>query len=135
MFFVYGMHECFNVVCKSEGSGHAVLVRAAQILSGTTERADGPARFTRAMKLGRDFDGASLLGDRVHLLARESRVRVETSARVGVAYAGEWADEPWRFFDARSAHVSKPPKSAIGRAVGRAIKATPKSRSAAGSAR
>lgn len=135
VFFVYGMHECFNVVCKAEGSGHAVLVRAAEIVSGTTERADGPARFARAMKLGRDFDGASLLGDRVHLHARESRVRVATSARVGVAYAGEWADEPWRFFDAASADVSKPPKSAIGRVAPRAITEKPKRRSASGSGR
>lgn len=131
VFFVYGMHECFNVVCKAQGAGHAVLVRAADILHGTKERADGPARFTRAMKLGRQHDGASLVGDGVHLLARTERVRVATSARVGVAYAGKWADEPWRFFDAASACVSKPPKSSIGRGV----TVTPKRRSSTGSAR
>ena len=116
VFFVYGMHECFNVVCKAEGSGHAVLVRAAEILEGASDRADGPGRFARAMRLSRAYDGASLLEDRVHLLPRDRRVRVATSARVGVAYAGEWADEPYRFFDQDSAHVSKPPKSSIGRA-------------------
>jgi DNA-3-methyladenine glycosylase len=132
VFFVYGMHECFNVVCKREGAGHAVLVRAAEILRGTDARADGPARFTRAMDLGRAHDGASLLGKEIHLVAREGLVRVATSARVGVAYAGVWADEPWRFFDATSAFVSKPPKSAIGRA---AITAKPTRRSASGSRR
>jgi DNA-3-methyladenine glycosylase len=134
VFFVYGMHECFNVVCKVEGSGHAVLVRAAELVSGFDdgERADGPGRFARAMQLGRALDGASLLGERLHLLPRQKRVRVATSARVGVAYAGEWADEPYRFFDASSAHVSKPPKTAIGRP---SLTATPTRRGARGSAR
>src|SRR6476659_7850649 len=27
VFLVYGMHDCFNVVCMKEGRGHAVLVR------------------------------------------------------------------------------------------------------------
>jgi DNA-3-methyladenine glycosylase len=112
VFFVYGMHECFNVVCKAEGSGHAVLVRAAEV---DDARADGPARFTRAMRLSRAHDGASLLGEPIRLYAREGRVRVGVSPRVGVGYAGEWADAPYRFFDRDSPSVSKPPKKAIGR--------------------
>ena len=113
VFLVYGMHECFNVVCKAEGSGHAVLVRAAETADGT--RADGPGRFARAMRLSRAEDGASLLEDGLHLLARDRRIRIGVSARVGVAYAGEWADAPYRFFDRDSRHVSKPPAKAIGR--------------------
>jgi len=121
VFFVYGMHECFNVVCKAEGSGHAVLVRAAELVSGfdPSERADGPGRFARAMGLGRALDGCSLLGTKksdrsVFLLPREGRVRITCTARVGVAYAGKWADAPYRFYDAASAHVSKPPRKSIG---------------------
>ncbi len=117
VFLVYGMHECFNVVCKAKGAGHAVLVRAAELVEGGADRADGPGRFARAMGLSRAYDGASLLGDRVFLLGRGENVRIRTSPRVGVAYAGEWADAPYRFYDACSLHVSKPPKSAIGRGV------------------
>jgi DNA-3-methyladenine glycosylase len=118
VFFVYGMHECFNVTCLGVGKGHAVLVRAGEPLSGFPEdaRLDGPGRFARAMGITRAFDGADLTdGSPLYLLPRVGRVRVGVSARVGVAYAGEWADKPWRFFDAGSACVSKPPKSAIGR--------------------
>jgi DNA-3-methyladenine glycosylase len=130
VFFVYGMHECFNVVCNAIGSGHAVLVRAAEPLEGIAQddRADGPARFTRAMKLSRADDGASLLEGRVVLLPRDRRVRIAVSPRVGVAYAGEWAPAPYRFFDPTSAHVSKPPRSSI-------VMAKPKRRRARGSAR
>jgi DNA-3-methyladenine glycosylase len=121
VFFIYGMHECFNVVCNAEGSGHAVLVRAAEVVSGfgaEAPRADGPGRFARTMNLGRSLDGCSLLDTKnLCLLEREGRVRITTTARVGVAYAGKWADAPYRFFDSASAHVSKPPPKNIGSGV------------------
>ncbi len=139
VYFVYGMHECFNVVCKAEGSGHAVLIRAAELVSGFegSERADGPGRFACVMELGRSFDGASVLKGDVFFLPRQERVRVATSARVGVGYAREWASVPYRFFDASSAHVSKPPKSAVGLAAAprSSIKATATRRAARGSGR
>src|SRR5258708_29674083 len=46
VFLVYGMHHCFNVTCQGAGSGHAVLVRAAEPALGfeTGERLDDPRR-------------------------------------------------------------------------------------------
>lgn len=119
VYFVYGMHELFNVVCKAEGSGHAVLVRAAEPVSGFQDdaRTDGPARLAKAMGLTRALNECSLHAKdaAIWLLPRDRDVRVATSPRVGVGYAGAWADEPWRFFDEASAWVSRPPKHAIGR--------------------
>lgn len=119
VYFVYGMHECFNVVCNAVGSGHAVLVRAAEPLGDWDARLDGPGRFARAMELSRAHNGCILHAKDsvIRLLPRDHRPRIVTTARVGVGYAGDWADEPWRFFDANSRHVSRPPKSAIGRGV------------------
>jgi 3-methyladenine DNA glycosylase Mpg len=37
--------------------------------------------------------------------------RVVTAARVGVAYAGDWAAAPLRFFDADSSGVSVRPRT------------------------
>ncbi len=120
VFFIYGMHDCFNVTCKGYGEGHAVLVRAGEALSGFEPgaRLDGPGRFARAMRIPRTLDGADLTAPPLYLVPRTKRPRVGVSARVGVAYAGTWADKPWRFFDAGSRHVSKPPRSAIGRRKG-----------------
>jgi DNA-3-methyladenine glycosylase len=116
VFLVYGMHECFNVTCAGVGSGHAVLVRAAEPVSGFAQdaRLDGPGRFARAMGITRAYDGADLTEPPLYLCARRGRPRVVVTARVGVAYAGAWADRPWRFYDGGSRHVSRPPKSAIG---------------------
>jgi len=108
VFLVYGMHECFNVVC---GRGHAVLVRAGEV-SGA--RASGPGLFARALGISRAHDGADLTRPELFVAARDRRPRIGVSARVGVAYAGEIAEAPWRFFDAESVHVSRPSKSQIG---------------------
>jgi DNA-3-methyladenine glycosylase len=117
VFLVYGMHLCFNVVCLREGAGHAVLVRAGEAVSGVQPdlRTDGPGRLARALGITRADDGMDLVRGRAFLAAREKRPKIGRGPRVGVAYAGAVADRPWRFFDAESRQVSRPPKSAIGR--------------------
>ena len=117
VFFVYGMHECFNVTCWGAGRGHAVLVRAGEPTGGIDEhvRLDGPGRFARAMGLSREHDGQDLTEAPIYLCGRAGRPRIAVSPRVGVAYAGAWADRPWRFYDPSSSHVSKPPAKSIGR--------------------
>jgi len=117
VFLVYGMHDCFNVTCRREGAGHAVLVRAAEAVAGLDPEQSlrGPGRFARAMGITRALDGYGLTEPPLYVCPRVSRPRIGVSARVGVGYAGEWADAPWRFFDLGSREVSRPPKSAIGR--------------------
>jgi DNA-3-methyladenine glycosylase len=117
VFLVYGMHDCFNVTCAAEGRGHAVLVRAGEPMSGFDEdaRLDGPGRFARAMGITRALDGIALTEPPLYLCPRRGRPRIAVTPRVGVAYAGEWADRPWRFYDVATAHVSRPPRSAVGR--------------------
>jgi DNA-3-methyladenine glycosylase len=118
VFLVYGMHHCFNVTCRGAGHGHAVLVRAGAAVWGIepSERLDGPGRFAHAMEITRALDDTDLTGSTLYVCSRRAkRVRLATTARVGVAYAGAWADEPWRFFEANSTHVSKPTKKSIGR--------------------
>jgi DNA-3-methyladenine glycosylase len=126
VYFIYGMHECFNVTCLREGAGHAVLVRGVELVSGAgTEglRGDGPGRLTRALGIDRRHDGVDVTGEDplspVTLHARAAgaagRPKIGTSARVGVGYAGEIADAPWRFFDRESPHVSRPSAKVIGR--------------------
>ena len=120
VFFIYGMHDCFNVTCRGAGHGHAVLVRGGEPTwgfegSAPPARLDGPGRFARAMGITRALDGHDVTQPPLYVCARVGRPRLAATARVGVAYAGDWADRPWRFLDVDSAHVSKPPKRAIGR--------------------
>ena len=123
VYLIYGMYDCFNVTCFGEGKGHAVLVRGVEPLEGLAPlaetgarvRTDGPGRLTRALGITRAHDGMSLVSAPLYLEARTGRPKIAVSARVGVAYAGEIADAPWRFFDPGSAHVSRPSPRLIGR--------------------
>jgi DNA-3-methyladenine glycosylase len=116
VFLVYGMHDCFNVVCFGEGKGHAVLIRAGEPVLGIVddERTDGPGRVARALGLSRADDGMDLAGPEIFVAPRAGRVRVARGPRVGVAYAGAIAEKPWRFYDAKSGYVSRPARGAIG---------------------
>src|SRR5579863_3145739 len=103
VFFIYGMHDCFNVTCRGTGHGHAVLVRAGEPTSGfdglePRARLDGPGRFARAMGITRTINGHDLTQPPLYVCARigRGRPRIGVTARVGVAYAGDWADRPWR---------------------------------------
>jgi DNA-3-methyladenine glycosylase len=74
--------------------------------------ASGPGLVTAAFGIGRADTGRDLLDPRSALRIEPApsgapTPRVETSARIGVAYAPEpWRSLPWRFADADSPAVS-----------------------------
>lgn len=107
LFLVYGMHLCVNVVT---GDGAAVLIRALEPREGMKGlRTDGPGRLTRALGLSLELNATPL--DRAPLFISEGEPlparHVEVSRRIGVDYAGEWAEKPFRFHDRRSSFVSR----------------------------
>ena len=120
VYFVYGMHHCVNVVCDEDGVAAAVLLRALEPLEGigtmtrrrgTDDRRSllsGPAKICQAFAIGRGFSGEDLLGDRLFLeCGRPVPARaIAVSPRIGVAYAREWAQKPFRFYVAGSPFVS-----------------------------
>jgi DNA-3-methyladenine glycosylase len=80
-------------------------------------RTDGPGRLTRALGITRAHDAEDLVeGAALHVAPRAPgwSPKIGVSARVGVAYAGDIADAPWRFFDRTSQSVSNPPARTIG---------------------
>ena len=62
VYFVYGMHWCFNAVTGREGRPAAVLVRGLEPLAGFEGpvRLDGPARLCRALGITGAQNGADL---------------------------------------------------------------------------
>jgi DNA-3-methyladenine glycosylase len=122
VFFVYGMHHQFNVVTGPAGLPHAVLVRAVEPSEGIElmrarrrvpkdrELTSGPGKLCRALGLDLTYDGEDLTGRRVWL--EEAGVEFEpdeiaAGARVGVAYAGTDALNPWRFWVRGNEYVSR----------------------------
>ncbi len=110
VYFVYGMHFCFNVVTGEEGVASAVLVRGVEPLLGIAPgvRTDGPGRLTRALGIGRAENTLDLTTS--SLTIRQGtpppRGSLRRGPRVGVDYAGPWAARPYRYWVEGSPGVS-----------------------------
>jgi len=112
VYFVYGMYYQFNVVTNVEDVPHAILVRGLEPIEGIemmrSRRAshndrnltNGPGKLCLAMGIDRRLDKADLLGDRVWLEEFEklSPSRIAKGPRIGIDYAQEWIEKPWRFW-------------------------------------
>ncbi|HEY3256151.1 MAG TPA: DNA-3-methyladenine glycosylase [Polyangiaceae bacterium] len=119
VFFVYGMHYQFNLVTGKDGAPHAVLIRAVEPILGVAlmakrrnlpetarELSNGPGKLCQALAIGRESYGLDLCNSPL-FLADGPRVRSASAKRVGIDYAGDWAEKPWRFFDPKSRYVSR----------------------------
>jgi len=111
VYFTYGMHHCFNVVCGPPGEGLAAMFARRPAARRTRDLCRGPARLTQALAVDRGLDGIDLRTSKVLYLERlRHRAlpghRIATTARVGVAYAGAWARRRLRFLINGSEYVS-----------------------------
>ena len=126
IYLIYGMYHCLNFVTEPEGEPAAVLLRAIQPVAGldtmvrlrygdrplTPPRlrrlTDGPGKVCRALRLTRAENGMDLTGDTLFLCdspedaglpgSEVPRERLRTGPRIGVDYAEEARDFPWRFW-------------------------------------
>lgn len=112
VYLIYGMYHCMNAVTGPEGSGTAVLIRALAPLNGIESGTNGPGRLCRAMDINMTHYGIDLCGDELWLAQDEAPkpANIIRTPRIGVDYAGEWADKPLRFSIDGHPAVSKRPK-------------------------
>ena len=70
---------------------------------------NGPGKLCIALDIDRRIDGADLLGDRVWIEGAEriAGKRIISGPRVGIDYAEEWVDKPWRFWIRDNSFVSR----------------------------
>lgn len=98
VYLVYGMHHMLNVVTGEPDYPAAVLIRALASEDGTLS---GPGKLTRALGIDRALNGLPAnMKSGLWIEDRGSPVDtrdIVTAPRVGVTYAGVWAQKPWRF--------------------------------------
>jgi DNA-3-methyladenine glycosylase len=98
IYLIYGMHHCLNVVTEREEFPSAVLIRAIEIDGALI---DGPGRLCRALQIDRRLNHVDLTtGESLWFEDRGVLVKkgdVGTHPRIGVDYAGKWAEKLWRF--------------------------------------
>ncbi len=103
VYFVYGMHEMFNIVGGTVGDAQAVLVRGAEALDGWEANLSGPAKLAAAFGITRKDNGIHLSGDDLYIVDDPGyRPRIARRKRIGVDYAKRWKDRLLRFVDVKN---------------------------------
>lgn len=124
VYLCYGIHALFNVITHEEGMPHAILIRAIEPLEGIDimqrrrkkEKKDrtltaGPGCVSQSLGITTDYNGYSLLGNKIWIEDRGLEVKksdIQSGPRVGIQYAGEYKDKPWRFKIRANEWTSKP---------------------------
>ena len=127
VYFIYGMHYCFNVVTEAAGIPAAVLVRALEPVEGVEimrrnraasgrppadrDLCRGPARLCRALAIDRAFSGYDMLQAGSRLFIERGKPvaddRVRVSPRIGVTGDESARTVEWRWLIADSPFVSR----------------------------
>jgi DNA-3-methyladenine glycosylase len=110
VYLIYGMHHCLNVVTGPGSLASAVLLRALEPVLNLEALASGPGRLCRALEIDRGLNGHNLAsGELIVTEPAEPAAPFEIVARprVGVDYAGEWAERALRFSIVGNRYVSR----------------------------
>lgn len=111
----YGIHWCLNFVCREEGHGAGVLIRALEPTAGIDRMqarrglddlrllCSGPGKLAQALGITRELNGCRLDQSPFEVLAPPQNVEVIAGPRIGISKA---MDLPWRFGLAGSRFVS-----------------------------
>jgi len=121
VFFVYGMYNQFNVVVSPEGTANAILIRSLEPIVGIEAMKErrhceniknlttGPGKLCQALGITRQkHDGINLCGNEVWISPRRQDFEFLAKPRIGIDYAGEDKDNPWRYLIKGNSYVSKP---------------------------
>jgi DNA-3-methyladenine glycosylase len=133
VFFIYGMYYQLNVVLGPSELPHVVLIRAVEPVEGIEimrerrwskpgaiaagiiknrkdkDLTSGPGKLCIALAIDRSLNGEDLRGKAIWLEEHRSFAYEEIAVgkRIGIDYAGEDAEKPWRFWVKGNEFVSR----------------------------
>lgn len=121
IFFIYGMYHQLNIVVGNQETPHCVLVRGIEPLENIeimrerrgkmkdTNLTSGPGKLCIAFDIDKSFYGEDLLGERIFIEDGEtvSKNKIAKGKRIGIDYAEEYAEKPWRFWLRDNPFVSR----------------------------
>ena len=105
VYFIYGVHWCFNAVTREEGHGSAVLVRAVEPVAGVqlmrerrravrrdVDLTNGPGKLCQALGIDGSLNGSRLTQGPLRILAGDviDDAQVEVTPRIGITRAADW---------------------------------------------
>lgn len=126
VYLIYGMYHCLNFVTEPKGEPSAVLLRGLEPVAGvqTIQRLrfgdtpitpyrqknflNGPGKVCQGLSIDKTLNGVDLTGDTLFLCDSPSDLglpcpvisaeHICSGPRIGVDYAEECRDLPWRFW-------------------------------------
>ena len=103
VYLIYGMHHCLNIVTERENYPAAVLIRAVKLGGVISELTliNGPGKLTKALHIDKSLNGEDIITSQklwIEDVGRAGKFKVKKGPRVGVDYAGEWAEKQWRYY-------------------------------------
>jgi DNA-3-methyladenine glycosylase len=113
----YGIHWCLNFVCRPDGHGAGVLIRAIEPLAGLDVMCarrglndarllcSGPGRVCQALGITDEHSGEPIDAPPFQVIPVTEQVEVVMGPRIGISRA---KDVPWRFGLAGSRFLSRP---------------------------
>lgn len=125
IYLCYGIHHLFNVVTAPEETAHAVLIRAIEPVEGVeimlqrrqfttydVRLTTGPGALAQALGLTTRWTGQSFFSPDSPVWIENQGAKIfekdiVAGKRIGVDYAGECAEWPWRFWLKNSPFVKK----------------------------
>lgn len=93
VYFIYGMHHMLNIVTEMKDYPAGILIRA-------TEVTKGPGKVAKKFKIDKKLYGKSLGKETGLWIENGEKIftkNIIKTPRVGVDYAGVWANKPYRF--------------------------------------
>lgn len=130
VYLCYGIHHLFNVVTGPENMAHAVLVRAIEPVDGLelmqerrnirhskpgippVQLTTGPGALSKALGIRTSLSGQQLTLPDTPVWIEDNgsdiqETDIASGKRIGVDYAGECAEWPWRFWLKHSRYVKR----------------------------
>lgn len=121
IYLIYGMYYCFNVTASIKDNPEAVLIRALEPLDNKdimlkirkvkSEKyiANGPGKLTKALGITSDDNNIDLTLGKNIWIEDDGYIpnKITETTRVGIDYAEEFKEKPWRFYISENNNVSK----------------------------
>ena len=127
VYQTYGIHYLVNFVTLDKSHPEAVLIRALEPIEGINQMSinrfgknsidlnkyqknnltNGPGKLTKALDIDKSLNGKNLFDQQIYLIDGKNDFTIETDVRIGIDYAKEARNYPYRFYVKDNPYVSK----------------------------
>lgn len=127
IYQTYGIHFLMNIVSGEKNIGQAVLIRAVEIIQGLEKASflrykkpynsltayqkknftNGPGKLTKALGIDKTMNGKDIFSKNLYIEEGSCNFETITDKRIGIDYAKQARDYPYRFYIKDNPCVSK----------------------------